>query len=174
MRGRARQARAVCVRRPRRRDPASFAAAVNCGHLVTRPPTSLIGLTSIGTPEPRRNGASVASDHGGGSFDGWAFVGHSFSSDDKRVAECVIQTLGAVGVSVITGERPKADRISEKVKKLVEEQPLFVGVFTRRDKIARKTEWITTSWVVDEGVGSIGGIQGDYEFIEFNRDRLEE
>src|SRR5262245_44052784 len=52
--------------------------------------------------------ASVASDHGGGSFDGWAFVGHSFSSDDKRVAECVIQTLGAVGVSVITGERPKA------------------------------------------------------------------
>jgi hypothetical protein len=92
---------------------------------------------------------------------------------------------------VITGEKPKADRISEKVKKLIEEQHLFVGVFTRRDKITRKKEWTTTSWVVDEkayavgkgkslilikeeGVGSIGGIQGDYEFIEFNRDRLEE
>lgn len=128
---------------------------------------------------------------GDAGFTRKAFVGHSFLPNDKRVAEGVIQCLAAIGISVVTGEKPKADRISEKVKRLIEEQYLFVGVFTRRDKIAHKTEWTTTPWVIDEkayavgkgkklilvkeeGVGSIGGIQGDYEFIEFSRDHLEE
>ena len=90
----------------------------------------------------------------------------------------------------MTGEKPRAASISEKVKRLIEEQSTFVGVFTRRDKIARKSEWTTSAWVLDEkayalgrqkplillkeqGVGSIGGIQGDYEYIEFSREALE-
>ncbi len=65
-----------------------------------------------------------------------------------------------------------------------------MGIFTCRDKIARKPEWTTSPWVIDEkayavgrkkplillreqGVGSIGGIHGDYEYIEFSRDGLE-
>lgn len=119
-----------------------------------------------------------------------AFVGQSFIPVDKRVNQCVFDTLDALGVKVVTGEKPKADLISEKVKRLIEEQSIFVGVFTRRDKIARKPEWTTSAWVIDEkayalgrqkrlillkeqGVGSIGGIQGDYEYIEFSRDTLE-
>lgn len=119
-----------------------------------------------------------------------AFVGQSFMPIDKKVNECVFATLEALGVKVITGERPKADSISEKVKRLIEEQSIFVGLFTRRDKIARKPEWTTSAWVIDEkayavgrqkplillkeqGVGSIGGIQGDYEYIEFSREGLE-
>lgn len=119
-----------------------------------------------------------------------AFVGQSFAPSDKRVNQCVCDTLDALGVKVVTGERPKADLISEKVKSLIEEQSIFVGVFTRRDKIARKPEWTTSAWVIDEkayalgrqkrlillkeqGVGSIGGIQGDYEYLEFSRDGLE-
>ena len=68
---------------------------------------------------------------------------------------------------------------------------------SRRDRVGalspeiecRKQEWTTSLWVIDEkayavgkqkklillkeqGVGSIGGIQGDYEFIEFTRDAL--
>jgi hypothetical protein len=99
--------------------------------------------------------------------------------------------LDALGVKGVTGERPRADRISEKVKRLIEQQSMFVGVFTRREKIARKKEWTTSAWVIDEkayalgrqkrlvllkeqGVGSIGGIQGDYEYIEFSRDSLEQ
>ena len=89
-------------------------------------------------------------------FDGKAFVGHSFLPNDKRVADCVIQSLTGIGVSAVTGEKPKAERISEKVKKLIEEQQLFVGVFTRRDKIARKKEWTTTPWVVDEKAYAVG------------------
>jgi hypothetical protein len=120
-----------------------------------------------------------------------AFVGQSFIERDKSVNELVSQTLGALGIKSITGERPKADSVSEKVKQLIEGQSIFVGIFTRRDKIARKQEWTTSSWVIDEkayalglrkrlvlikeqGVGSIGGIQGDYEYLIFSRDRLGE
>jgi hypothetical protein len=119
-----------------------------------------------------------------------AFVGQSFAPADKPVNQCVYETLDALGVKVVTGEKPKADFISEKVKSLIEGQSIFVGVFARRDKIARKREWTTSPWVIDEkayalgrqkrlvlvkeqGVGSIGGIQGDYEYLEFTRDALE-
>ncbi len=124
------------------------------------------------------------------SFTPSAFVGHSFSANDKKMNHCITQTLTALRINVVTGEKPKADIISEKIKRLIEDQYLFVGVFTCRDKIARKNEWTTSSWVIDEkayavakqkklilfretGVVSIGGLQGDYEFIEFSRNRLE-
>ncbi len=119
-----------------------------------------------------------------------AFIGQSFSTADERINQCVFDTLTSVGIRVVTGEVPKANSISEKVKRLIEGQPLFVGIFTRRDKISHKSEWTTSAWVIDEkayavgrnkrlillkeqGVGSIGGIQGDYEYLEFSRDALE-
>lgn len=121
-----------------------------------------------------------------------AFVGHSFAPEDAIIVESVIGGLEAMGITVATGQRPKADRISEKVKKQIEGQHLFVGIFTRRDKlVGKKNKWSTSPWVIDEKayaiagnrklillkedcVESIGGIQGDYEFIEFSRDQLEE
>lgn len=118
------------------------------------------------------------------------FVGQSFALNDKLVNQCVRDTLTALGVKVVTGDEPKAGSISGKVKRLIEDQSFFVGVFTRRDKVARKKEWTTSAWVIDEkayalglrkrlvllkeqGVVSIGGIQGDYEYIEFSRDQLQ-
>ncbi len=132
-----------------------------------------------GTPTPVQNNAKPLT----------AFVGQSFMATDAQVNSVVADLLSALGVAVVTGEKPKADSISEKVKALIEGQEIFVGMFTRRDKIARKAEWTTSPWVIDEkayavgrkkrlillkelGVGSIGGIQGDYEFIEFSRDAI--
>ena len=66
-----------------------------------------------------------------------AFVGQSFSFNDKRINQCVRDTLTALGVKVVTGD----------------EQRLVL--------------------VKEQGVVSIGGIQGDYEYIEFSRDQLE-
>ncbi len=126
-----------------------------------------------------------------GEFHPTAFVGHSFAPTDELVVDTVKRTLETLAIRVVTGEKPKADRISEKVKKLIDDQYLFVGIFTRRDKVARKNEWTTSAWVIDEkayavgksrklillkekDVGSIGGIQGDYEFIEFSRDQLQD
>jgi hypothetical protein len=119
-----------------------------------------------------------------------AFVGQSFSKRDQVINDLVFKVLDSIGVKVVTGEQPKADSISEKVKRLIDEQQVFVGIFTRRDKLAKKPEWTTSAWVIDEkayalgrqkrlillkekGVGSIGGIQGDYEYLDFSRDKLE-
>ncbi len=120
-------------------------------------------------------------------FSPTAFVGHSFGPKDKPVAETVIAALTAIGIEVVTGEKPKAEKISTKVKGLIDGQYMFVGIFTRRDKLVGKKEWSTSTWVIDEkayasrkklvllvekGVESIGGIQGDHEYIEFSRDKL--
>lgn len=124
------------------------------------------------------------------SFSPRAFVGHSFADDYAHVASAVIAALEAIGVATTTGEPPRAGSLSDKVKGRIEANHLFVGIFTRREKISGKEEWTTSPWVIDEkayafgrarklilmkeqGVGSIGGIQGDYEFIEFNRERLD-
>lgn len=131
-----------------------------------------------------------ASDNAVVTFAPTAFVGHSFEMADEAINNCIIQSLESLGISVVTGKKPRADKISDKVKQLIEGQYLFVGIFTRKDKIARKNEWTTSSWVIDEkayavgkgkklllfkerGVGSIGGIQGDYEYSEFTRDQLD-
>jgi hypothetical protein len=119
-----------------------------------------------------------------------AFVAHSFSDEDMPVVASVIGLLEALGIQVVTGERPRASSVSEKVKVRIEAQHIFVGIFTRRDKLSGKTEWVTSPWLIDEkayavgqgkslillrerGVSSLGGIQGDYEYIEFSRADLE-
>lgn len=124
-------------------------------------------------------------------FEPSAFVGHSFAQSDNSIVECVCTTLELLGIAVTTGKQPRAKSISEKVKHSIENNYLFVGIFTRREKIARKHEWVASPWIIDEkayavgkrkklillredGVGSIGGIQGDYEFLEFDRDNLQE
>jgi len=119
------------------------------------------------------------------------FVGHSFAEDDLPFVDSVIETLQSIGLQVVTGEKPKADRISEKVKRLIDEQHMFLGIFTRRDKLEARDAWTTSAWVLDEkayaygkgrklillkeaDVESIGGIQGDYEFLPFTRDKFYE
>jgi hypothetical protein len=119
-----------------------------------------------------------------------AFVGQSFAAVDDRVNHIVRRFLEAMDIKVVTGEKPAADSISAKVRRRIEGAQLFVGVFTRRDRIAGRQEWSTSTWIVDEkayalardrklvlikeeGVQSIGGLQGDYEYIEFRRDKLE-
>lgn len=118
-----------------------------------------------------------------------AFIGQSFSERDEAINRTIFNLLEAIGIKSVTGEKPKAALVSEKVKHLIQGQDIFVGIFTRRDKIARRHEWTTSAWVIDEkayavgvrkplillkedGVESIGGIQGDYEYLDFSRDEL--
>lgn len=114
------------------------------------------------------------------------FVGQSFLAEDAVVCDAIVGTLKAIGFQVFTGEKPKAERISEKVKELIDSQDIFVGIFTRRDKLRGKDEWTTTIWVIEEktwamakgkrlvllreeGVKNLGGMHADHEFIEFKR-----
>ncbi len=118
-----------------------------------------------------------------------AFVGQSFADADKTLNETVARALTALGLSVLTGEKPKAEQVARKVKDRIDKADLFVGIFSRRDKLEGRNEWAPSPWVVDEkayalarqkkllllreaGVSSIGGLQGDYEYISFDRDLL--
>lgn len=117
------------------------------------------------------------------------FVGQSFSPEDAAVNSAVGRLVEAWGFTVVTGEKPKADSVSRKVRDRIEAASLFLGIFTRRDRIKGRREWTTSSWVIDEkayalakgkklilvresGIQSIGGIHGDYEYIEFIREDL--
>jgi hypothetical protein len=119
-----------------------------------------------------------------------SFVGQSFAEADAHVNDTVHKFLTVFGLLVSTGEKPSAGAVSAKVKARIDEADLFVGIFTRRDKLAGRDEWAASAWVMDEkayalakgkslillkeqGVRSVGGLQGDYEYIEFRRDRLE-
>jgi hypothetical protein len=118
-----------------------------------------------------------------------AFVGHSFSSDDAEVVGFVKAVLSEMAVRCISGEASEAKSVSEKVKSRINSAEIFVGIFTRREKLEGKDEWSTSSWVIEEkvhaeglgkklillketGVVQIGGMQGDYEYIEFDRGAL--
>ena len=119
-----------------------------------------------------------------------AFVGQSFAPADELVNNSVQKFLESIGIEVITGERPAARSVSEKVKARIEIADIFVGIFTCREELAKAGEWSASMWVVDEkayaiamdkklvlikevGVQSIGGLQGDYEYLEFDRAHLE-
>ena len=90
------------------------------------------------------------------AFGNSIFVGQSFDQADSHVNTCICDAFAALGLTVVTGEKPKASRISEKVKGLIEQQSIFAGIFTRRDKVARKPEWTTSAWVIDEKAYAVG------------------
>ena len=122
-------------------------------------------------------------------IDRTAFLGHSFADADFEFVNFFRSLLGEMGVRCISGEKAEANTVGEKVKKRILEAELFVGIFTRRDKIEGKDEWRTSEWLVEEktfagangkklillkekGVADIGGLQGDLEYIEFVRDTI--
>jgi hypothetical protein len=105
----------------------------------------------------------------------------SRSEADVPLVDSVIGLFEGLGIQVATGERPRASSVSEKIKAKIEAQHIFVGIFTKRDKLSGKSEWATSPWLIDEkayavgqgkslillgerGVSSLGGIQGDYEY----------
>jgi hypothetical protein len=118
-----------------------------------------------------------------------AFVGHSFSEDDQWLIVDFKSLLTKLGLICDSGERPATKSVSEKVKERVRASDIFVGIFTRRERIEGREEWTTSPWVIEEkamaielgkplllfieeGVKEIGGLQGDYEYVSFSRDKL--
>jgi len=116
-------------------------------------------------------------------------VGHSFSPSDEETVRLFESLLDAFEIMVVGGERPSAGSISEKIKERIRGADIFVGIFTRVGKMEGKEEYYTSPWVIDEkafavaegkkvillveeGVKEIGGIQGDAEYIQFQRTNL--
>jgi tetratricopeptide (TPR) repeat protein len=118
-----------------------------------------------------------------------AFLGHSFLPEDVPVVSFFKELLNEMMVKCLSGERPEVNQVHEKVKKRILDANIFVGLFTRRDKIEGKELWRTTDWVIEEmsfaaakgkkllllrehGVADFGGLQGNQEYIEFDRNNL--
>src|SRR5882724_6705928 len=118
-----------------------------------------------------------------------AFVGHSFVDEDLEVADFVKTLLTEMSVKCLTGERAEANSVSQKVKDRIKQAELFVGILTRREKLPDGDQWRTSEWLIEEkthaaalgkkiiilkekGVVSTGGLQGDAEYIEFDRAQL--
>jgi len=123
-----------------------------------------------------------------------AFLAHSFAENDTDVVATIKKALRAAGWSVVTGEAAAPQSVSDKVRARIATAHLFVALFTRRHKIGAGC-WTTTPWVIEEkayslgtdprrpivllvehGIptpGETGGLNGDLEFIQFDRCRLD-
>lgn len=146
----------------------------------------------LGTLKEKRRVVEEASDEGLAAITELPktsiFVGHSFAEKDSIVVKAVLNSLSILGIDVVTGERPMAKRISDKIKGRIDRCDFVLIVMTRRTK-AKKGSYDTSGWLTDEkgyalgqkkslilmvekGVKNIGGLQGDLEEIRFERRTL--
>ena len=142
-----------------------------------------------------------------------AFVGHSFSAEDRDVVQKFLQyfenlsgTLPHFSFESASSAEPKL--IADKVLGFILNKNVFIGICTRNEltingyykkvsflselfRLKRwDTSWKTSDWIIQEiglaigkeldivlliekGVRSPGGLQGDIEHIEFERDAPE-
>ncbi|CAN5678061.1 hypothetical protein BH09PLA1_BH09PLA1_24140 [soil metagenome] len=114
-----------------------------------------------------------------------AFVGHSFAEDDAEIVNQLKDFFTKLGVQCDSGKRPEPRPVAEKLLERIRNAELFIGIFTRRDALQDGT--FTTSpytleekaaaiaegkkllLFVEDGVKDFGGLQGDYEYIRFQR-----
>lgn len=118
-------------------------------------------------------------------------MGHSFLKKDRVLINSLKRILSSLGVVCDSGEKPEGGSVSMKVLERLQRNDIFVGVFTKRSRLADSKNWTTSSWVVEEkaaaidkgkrllllveeGVEEIGGLQGDYEYVRFNRSQFYE
>jgi tetratricopeptide (TPR) repeat protein len=117
-----------------------------------------------------------------------AFVGHSFLPEDEEIVGKLTEFFGKLGVVCDSGRKAEAVGVSEKVRSRIKESEFFIGIFTRREQTG-DGKYTTSSWVIEEksfalaqgkkvliflekGVDDIGGMQGDLEYIRFDRDNF--
>lgn len=120
-----------------------------------------------------------------------AFVGHSFAKEDHELVRAIKHLLESLGIRCDSGEKPEGSTVSEKILARIKRNDLFVGVFTKGEKLPQNNKWTTSNWVieekasaisaqkrllllVEEGVEDFGGLQGDYEYVKFNREHFYE
>lgn len=79
-----------------------------------------------------------------------AFVAHDFKDSDKDVVVAFKELFAALGLRIETGEIPEASSVVDKVRDRITESDLFMGIFTRRDKVEGRNEWTTSAWLRNE------------------------
>jgi hypothetical protein len=123
------------------------------------------------------------------------FVAHSFASNDAAVVTFIERTIKRAGFSVLSGRQRDTKGVGQKIQERIGKADLFVALLTRRWPIRNNKYWTTAPWVVEEKGFSIGqnprrpiillvedgievptetgGLEGDLEYINFNRYQLD-
>lgn len=126
-----------------------------------------------------------------------AFIGHSFDDKDIEIVNKIKEHIESLNVKCETGEKPQHGLVSEKIKKRIINNDIFVGIFTCDKKIllenrepSKEDFYVTSNWVIQEsgfaiaenkkliflvenGIYKFPELQGDREYILFSRDLLE-
>jgi tetratricopeptide (TPR) repeat protein len=143
-----------------------------------------------------------------------AFVGHSFTENDKSLVDKFLQYLNQLSevLPAFTwkhAEHAEPSIVSEKVLRLLEGKNLFVGICTKKEMVISSEKlgklffseskwqglkqdfsWKTSDWIIQEiglaiglklnvillleqGVKAPGALQGNLEYITFDRDAPE-
>jgi len=120
------------------------------------------------------------------------FVGYRYTEEDEKLARKFIKLLEYEGFECITGRTARAEDIDDKVKGMIEGADGIVIIFTKDEEL-KEGGWTTSTWLSDEKAHSLGagkpvllffekdisaeykkGIHGSLEYIEFDRDALDE
>ncbi len=126
-----------------------------------------------------------------------AFIGQSFDDKDAEIVKKIKAQIESLDIECETGEKPRHGGVSEKIKKRIINNDIFVGIFTCDNKIllengqsSKQNFYTTSNWVIQEsgfaiaenkkliflvekGIHKFPGLQGDQEYILFSRDLLE-
>lgn len=134
-----------------------------------------------------------------------AFIGRSFKDGDAELIRYIAEFIESQGIDCGDAKSAKSKKVEEKVRGLISECDIFIGVFTRDEpfcKEGKKTKWCckprnentiytTSNWVIQEsgfaigkdkelillkedGVCELPKLQGNLEYIPFNRSNLQE
>jgi hypothetical protein len=96
------------------------------------------------------------------------FISHSFDSKDKSVFEWFEKKIKELlkGVEIVTARKAEYKPVWKKIKNKIHSCVGIVGICTRANKIERKKEYKTKSWVLTELAYGVGRDMPSFAFIE--------
>jgi len=119
------------------------------------------------------------------------FVGFRYTQKDEIVANKLIELFQLEDLNPISGKTAKAEDVDEKIKSMIDVSDGVLIIFTK-EKELKHGGWATSTWLTSESAYALGqkkqvglffedcisptqrkGIQGDLEYIKFNREHLD-
>lgn len=130
-----------------------------------------------------------------------AFIGRTFDENDDALVTRIAEFIESAGIESVNAKKASSEPVNEKVRERILECEIFVGVFTRAEEISNNNRLIqlrprkknrrytTSNWVIQEsgfaigynkhlillvekGVDKLPKLQGDMEYIPFERDSI--
>lgn len=120
------------------------------------------------------------------------FVGYRYTAEDEILAKKFFELFYLENFVCLSGKTAKAEDIDEKVKGFIEQSEGVIIIFTKETEL-KEGGWTTSTWLTDEKAFAMGkdkpillffedciahtgrkGIHGELEYVDFNREHLED